>query len=57
MGADSKASSSKHRSETFTAVSGSSSAEEGYTDTNAYWKALLLRKAAQTPMLTGKLFC
>ena len=48
---------------------GSSSAEEGCTDTNAYWKslwipsllrmealleeALLLRKAAQTPMLTG----
>ena len=47
---------------------GSSSAEEGCTDTNAYWKlfswgrlhrhqclleALQLRKAAQTPMLTG----
>ena len=38
----------------FTAVSGSLSAEEGCTDTNAYWEALLLRKAAQTPMLTGK---
>ena len=36
---------------------GSSSAEEGCTDTNAYWEALLLIKAAQTPMLTGKLFC
>ena len=31
--------------------------EEGRTDTNAYWEALLLRKAGQTPMLTGKLFC
>ena len=34
---------------------GSSSAEEGCTDTNVYWEALLLRKDAQTPMLTGKL--
>ena len=38
-------------------VSGSSSAEEGFSDSNAYWEALLLRKASQTPMLTGKLFC
>ena len=30
------------------------SAEEGWTDTNAYWEALLLRKAGQTSMLTGK---
>ena len=35
---------------------GCSSAGEGCTDTNAYWDALLLRKAAQTPMLIGKLF-
>ena len=34
-------------------LTGSSSAEEGCTDTNAYWKTLLMRKAAQTPMLTG----
>ena len=47
----------KHLFQAYTAVSGSSSAEEGCTDTNAYWEALLLRKAAQTPMLTVKLFC
>ena len=42
---------------------GSSSAEKGWTDTNAYWElrhqclpgALLLRKAGQTPMLLGAL--
>ena len=33
---------------------GSSSAEEGWTDTNAYWEAPLLRKARQTPMFTWK---
>ena len=27
----------------------SSSAEEGWTDTNAYWEPLLVRKAGQTP--------
>ena len=51
-----------------TAASGSSATEEGCTDTNAYWKthwvsswlllllleALLLRKAAQTLMLTAR---
>ena len=37
--------------------SGSYSAEESCTGTNAYWEAILLRKAAQAPMLTGKLFC
>ena len=35
------------------AVSGSSSAEEGCTDDNANCEALLLRKAAQTPIPTG----
>ena len=33
---------------------GSSFAEEGRSDTNAYWEVFLLRKAGQTPMLTGK---
>ena len=28
-------------------------AEEGWTDANAHWEAPLLRKAGQTPMLTG----
>ena len=35
---------------------GSSSAGEGCADTNAYWR-LLLGKDAQTPVLTGQLFC
>ncbi len=39
-----------------TNVTRSSSAEEGWTDTNAYWEALLLRKVGQTPMLTGSSF-
>ena len=33
-----------------------SSAEEGWTDTNAYWDTLLLGKVGQTQMLTGILF-
>ena len=48
---------SRSISPAFMEVSGSSFAEEDCTDTNAYWEALLLRKTAQTPMLTGKLFC
>ena len=40
-----------------TMLSGSSSAEEGWTDGNAYWEAPLLRKAGQMPMLTGKHLC
>ena len=31
------------------ALTRSSSDEEGWTDTNAYWEPLLLRKAEQTP--------
>ena len=38
--ADSHKSVKKHRFRAFTAVSGRSSADEGWTDTNAYWKIL-----------------
>ena len=38
--ADSHKSVKKRRFRAFTAVSGRSSADEGWTDTNAYWKIL-----------------
>ena len=55
--ADSYATPSRSVSSRPLGSSGSSSAEEGCTDTNAYWARLhryqcLLGKAAQTPMLT-----
>ena len=34
-------------------LTGSSFAEESWTDTNSYWVALLLSKAGQTPTLTS----
>ena len=35
-------------------LTGSSFAEEGWTETNSYWEAILLRKAGQTPSSSTK---